>query len=109
MKTVLFDRVIESKNENFPTDSIVFAQAGWRSHTVIDPKKFQTAGFEKPDIYIIPDFKDLPLSLGVGYLGMPGNSAYFGFLEICHPKPNEVVVVTGAAGKYDLLLIERIV
>lgn len=91
--------MIESKNENFPKDVIVFAQAGWRSHTIIDPKNFKPAGFEKPDIYIIPDFKDLPLSLGVGYLGMPGNSAFFGFLEVCHPKPDEVVVVTGAAGK----------
>jgi prostaglandin reductase 1 len=26
------------------------------------------------------------------------NSAYFGFLEICKPKPNDVVVVSGAAG-----------
>lgn len=29
---------------------------------------------------------------------MPGNTAYFGFLEICQPKAGEVVVVTGAAG-----------
>lgn len=29
---------------------------------------------------------------------MPGNTAYFGFLEICKPKPGDVVVVTGAAG-----------
>lgn len=29
---------------------------------------------------------------------MPGNSAYFGFLEICTPKEGETVVVTGAAG-----------
>jgi len=26
------------------------------------------------------------------------NSAYFGFLEICKPRPNDVVVVSGAAG-----------
>jgi prostaglandin reductase 1 len=26
------------------------------------------------------------------------NSAYFGFLEICDPKPGQVVVVSGAAG-----------
>lgn len=26
------------------------------------------------------------------------NTAYFGFLEICKPKPGETVVVTGAAG-----------
>ncbi len=26
------------------------------------------------------------------------NSAYFGFLEVCKPKPGNVVVVSGAAG-----------
>lgn len=29
---------------------------------------------------------------------MPGNTAYFGFLELCQPKAGETVVVTGAAG-----------
>lgn len=29
---------------------------------------------------------------------MPGNTAYFGFLDICQPKSGEVLVVTGAAG-----------
>lgn len=29
---------------------------------------------------------------------MPGNTAYFGFLDICQPKRGEVVVVSGAAG-----------
>ena len=34
----------------------------------------------------------------VGALGMPGNTAYFGFLELCQPKSGETVVVNGAAG-----------
>uniref|UniRef100_A0A6A7FQ91 15-oxoprostaglandin 13-reductase n=1 Tax=Hirondellea gigas TaxID=1518452 RepID=A0A6A7FQ91_9CRUS len=29
---------------------------------------------------------------------MPGNTAYFGFLELCEPKPGETVVVNAAAG-----------
>lgn len=29
---------------------------------------------------------------------MPGNSAYYGFLDLCQPKEGEVVVVTAAAG-----------
>lgn len=28
---------------------------------------------------------------------MPGNTAYFGFVDLCQPKKNEVVVVSGAA------------
>lgn len=38
------------------------------------------------------------MSLGLGHLGMPGVTAYFGFLDICQPKQGEVVVVSGAAG-----------
>ena len=29
---------------------------------------------------------------------MPGNTAYFGLLELCNPKKDETVVVSGAAG-----------
>lgn len=36
--------------------------------------------------------------MGLGVLGMPGNTAYFGFLKICQPKPGETVVVSGAGG-----------
>ncbi|KAL9696122.1 hypothetical protein quinque_015407 [Culex quinquefasciatus] len=34
----------------------------------------------------------------LGVLGMPGNTAYFGLLELCAPKEGETVVVSGAAG-----------
>ena len=40
----------------------------------------------------------LSKSLLIGSCGMPGNTAYFGLLEICKPKPGETVVVSGAAG-----------
>ena len=40
----------------------------------------------------------LPLSHLIGCCGMPGNTAYFGFLELCQPKAGETVVVNGAAG-----------
>jgi prostaglandin reductase 1 len=72
----------------------VFGNLGWRSHTIVDPSKFPN----KFDLYILPDFGDLPQSLAVGVLGMPGNSAYYGFLELCQPKAGETVVVTAAAG-----------
>ena len=37
-------------------------------------------------------------SLLLGTVGMPGNTAYFGLLDICQPKAGETVVVSGAAG-----------
>jgi prostaglandin reductase 1 len=87
-------RVTDTKNDDFPKGTIVFAQVGWRTHTIVNPSKIGG----KPNLYALPDFDGLPVSLGVGCLGMPGNTAYFGFLEICQPKAGETVVVTGAAG-----------
>lgn len=48
--------------------------------------------------YLLPDFGKLSRSLAIGAVGMPGNTAYFGLLEICKPKAGEVLVVSGAAG-----------
>jgi prostaglandin reductase 1 len=86
-------RVTESKNDEFPNGSIIYGLFGWRSHTIVNPKDFP-----KHNLYALPDFKGLPSSLAIGYLGMTGNTAYFGFLEICQPKAGETVVVTAAAG-----------
>ncbi|KAI9278874.1 hypothetical protein BDA99DRAFT_544929 [Phascolomyces articulosus] len=46
------------------------------------------------------DIKDsgLPLSYYVGVLGMPGLTAYFGFLEVGKPKKGETLFVSAAAG-----------
>jgi prostaglandin reductase 1 len=87
-------RVIQSKNDNYPVGSTVFGNFGWRSLTIVDPKSFKN----KYDVYLLPDLGELPSSLALGALGMPGNSAYYGILEICQPKEGEVVVVSAAAG-----------
>jgi prostaglandin reductase 1 len=89
-------RIIESKNKDFPVDSKIFGQFGWRSHTVVNPSEVQKEGLR--NCYLFPKFDNVPLSLGLGSLGMPGNTVYFGFLDICKPKEGETVVVTGAAG-----------
>lgn len=62
--------------------------------TVVDPSKFPN----RYDLYPLLDYGDLPYSLAVGALGMPGNSAYYGFLDLCKPKAGEVVVISAAAG-----------
>ncbi|XP_058817481.1 prostaglandin reductase 1-like [Topomyia yanbarensis] len=86
-------KVLDSKNASFPVGASIFGQFGWRTHTVCNPSKQQS---DKP--YVLPDFGSLPTSLGLGVLGMPGNTAYFGLLEVCKPKKGETVVVSGAAG-----------
>jgi hypothetical protein len=49
-------------------------------------------GVEKVDLSVAP----MPTWLG-GF-GMPGNTAYFGLLDIGKPKPGETVVVSAASG-----------
>ena len=91
-------KIIDSKNSKFPKGSHVVGQLGWRSLTLVKPTtpgpdKSSAAGLE-----LLPDLGGLPISYALGVCGMPGVTAYFGFLELCQPKQGETVVVTGAAG-----------
>ncbi|KAJ8951567.1 hypothetical protein NQ318_020443 [Aromia moschata] len=83
------------KNPKFPEGKYVVGDFGWRTHTISEGKTLPN-GF--PGAWVVPDFGNLPLSLALGPLGMIGNTAYFGFLELCQPKNGETVIVTGAAG-----------
>ncbi|KAK9688571.1 N-terminal domain of oxidoreductase [Popillia japonica] len=89
-------KVIESKSIQFPIGSYVVGVFGWRTHTVV-PENLPVSQFTPPPVLISYD-GSVPLSYYLGVLGMPGATAYFGFLDICKPKPGETVVVSGAAG-----------
>lgn len=60
----------------------------------MDPSKYPS----HDDLHLLPDMKGLSPSLALGAVGMPGNTAYYGFLDICKPQLGETVVVTAAAG-----------
>ena len=68
--------------------------------TIITQSGWVERGVVKPDgrITPAPDLGKLSKSLLLGSCGMPGNTAYFGLLELCQPKAGETVVVSGAAG-----------
>ncbi|CAH0723232.1 unnamed protein product, partial [Brenthis ino] len=88
--------VKETKDPNFPVGTKVVTHNGWCDYSIVKNVKDEKLGV--PKITKLPDLQGLPESLGVGAIGMPGATAYFGFLEICQPKSGETVVVTGAAG-----------
>ncbi|CAK1596408.1 unnamed protein product [Parnassius mnemosyne] len=87
--------VEDSKNPSYPIGTRIITHKGWCDYAILNPNELQ-----KPPnmIYKLPNLKDLSPSLGIGAVGMPGATAYFGLLEICKPKVGETVVVTGAAG-----------
>ncbi|XP_065089075.1 prostaglandin reductase 1-like [Ochlerotatus camptorhynchus] len=88
-------KVVESKHAAYPVGVRIFGHFGWRTYTLYNPDKAKEIE-RKP--HVLFDFGSLPSSLGLGVLGLPGNTAYFGFLELCAPKEGETVVVSGAAG-----------
>ncbi|XP_058801736.1 prostaglandin reductase 1-like [Phymastichus coffea] len=92
-------KILESKHPKYPVDRKIHGYFGWRTHTVVNPD--ESASKEqimKDKPYLLPDFGHLPSSLAVGMLGMPGNTAYFGFMDICKPQEGETAVVSTAAG-----------
>lgn len=90
--------VVKSRNPGYPVGKRVLAGVGWRDKTVVDLSTPKTGSIVMNSILPIWDIGDLPLSVALGVLGMPGASAYFGFLRICEPKAGETVFVNSAAG-----------
>jgi leukotriene B4 12-hydroxydehydrogenase/15-oxo-prostaglandin 13-reductase len=80
-------QVIESRDPSFQPGDFVAGYWGWQDHTVA-----RASGLRKLDPQMAP------VSTALGVLGVPGITAYFGFVEICHPAAGETVVVSGAAG-----------
>merc|ERR1719361_2034370 len=94
-------KIIESKDPEYPKDSIVLTKSGWVKTGIVQTSG-SLGGFGIKANQLVDKVPDLPPgvspSLLLGACGMPGNTAYFGFLEICQPKAGETVVVNGAAG-----------
>ncbi len=80
-------QVVESKASGFASGDYVTGFWGWQEFAAADAKTLTKL-----------DPKLAPVSTALGVLGMPGMTAYFGFLEICQPKAGETVLVSGAGG-----------
>jgi NADPH-dependent curcumin reductase CurA len=80
-------RVEQSNDPNFQPGDNVFANTGWQDYAVVKGKELRK---------LDPSFA--PITTALGVLGHIGLTAYFGLIDICHPKAGETVVVSGAAG-----------
>ena len=82
-------RVVESKSKNYNVGDLVTVHQGWQ--TYIQAKD------SDPTIIKVPE-SNLPSSVFLGTLGMPGRTAYFGLNHVGKPKAGETLVVSAASG-----------
>ena len=86
-------RVINSRSPAFSVGDAVEGRLGWQKYALSDG-----SGVRKVDESLGP------LQTSIGILGMPGLTAYFGFLDVCAPKPGVIVVVYAASGSVGQLV-----
>jgi NADPH-dependent curcumin reductase CurA len=82
-------RVEVSDSPDFAVGDVVEGRSGWREYAAVDAK---LAGLRK----VTPG--KAPLSTALGVLGMPGQTAYAGIVDIGRVKAGETVVVSAAGG-----------
>lgn len=80
--------VLESKNADYAVGDKVMGIFGWQDYAAV----------KQPQVMRKVREADLPLSLSLGILGLNGMTAYFGVVDVLHPKAGETVVVSTAAG-----------
>jgi len=83
----ILTRIEQSKNENYQVGEIVTSRLGWQAYAISDGSDLRRI-----------DPSSAPISTALHVLGMPGETAYFGLLDVCKAKEGDTVVVSGAAG-----------
>ena len=81
--------VVESNSKKFNVGDKVCVHMGWQSYTKCKDSEIS--------LIRVPE-TNLPLSLFLGTLGMPGRTAYYGLNRVGKPKANDTVVVSAASG-----------
>ena len=74
-------RVIESKDVDYPVGTILLSRCGWCDYARLNPKSTNTGSSRT--IEKAPDIGGLSPSFLIGACGMPGVTAYWGFLDVC--------------------------
>ncbi|WAH39326.1 NADP-dependent oxidoreductase [Alicyclobacillus dauci] len=85
--------VLESKSDTLKPGDTVVGELGWQTHAVVSADRLHKVNTDLA-----------PVTTALGLLGITGLTAYFGLVDICDPKPNETVVVSGAAGAVGMVV-----
>lgn len=80
--------VEESRHPGFQPGDNVQGFLGWQEYAVASGATLNK----------LPNNPDIPLTAYLGLFGHIGLTAYFGLLDITHPKQGETIVVSAAAG-----------
>ncbi len=80
-------RVVKTRTPAFAVGDIVEGSLGWQDYGISDGRNLRKV-----------DTGLGPISTAIGILGMPGMTAYFGFLDVAEPNPGDTVVVSAASG-----------
>ena len=78
--------VMESRAPQFKAGDLVFGDTGWQEYAAVSAKALTK----------LPNIE--PMTHLISVYGIAGLTAYFGLLDIAHPKAGETVVVSAAAG-----------
>lgn len=83
----ILGKVIESQSDAFQKEDIVIGMLSWKRYNTVDASQINKVAST-----------EVPLYLYLSTLGMTGQTAYHGLLDIGKPKEGETVVVSAASG-----------
>jgi NADPH-dependent curcumin reductase CurA len=81
-------QVVASRSDDVPEGALVLHGLGWRDVAVLPAAH----------VSVVEPLPELPLSLYLGVLGMPGLTAWAGLFRLAAFQPGDAVFVSGAAG-----------
>jgi NADPH-dependent curcumin reductase CurA len=85
--------VVASNHPKWKAEDIAESMSfGWQEWSVLTADVSGPAGVNRIDPNLAP------IESSLSWLGMPGITAYFGLLELGHPRPGDTVVVSAASG-----------
>jgi len=77
-----------SRDSSLPVGTLVHGFLGWQTRVTC----------KASDVSMLPPAPSLPLTAHLSLLGPIGLTAYFGLVDLARPRPQETLVVSGAAG-----------